>query len=61
MIFFKKIGWYTFFVLYLQAKFKLIWSDITAQTVTLGANLLIMAQTIPQNAQSAIFLIAGLK
>jgi len=37
------------------AKYELIWSDITAQTVTLGANLLVMAQTIPQNAQSAIF------
>ena len=53
--FFKKIGWYTFFLLYMWAKYELIWSDITAQTVTLGANLLVMAQTIPQNAQSAIF------
>ena len=53
--FLKKIGWYTFFLLYLWAKYELIWSDITAQTVTLGANLLVMAQTIPQNTQSAIF------
>ena len=45
--FFKKIGWYTFFLHYLWAKYELIWSDITAQTVTLGANLLVMAQTIP--------------
>ena len=36
-------------------KYELIWSDITAQTVNLGANLLVMAQTIPQNAQSANF------
>ena len=40
--FVKKIGWYTFFLLYLWAKYELIWSDITAQTVTLGANLLVM-------------------
>ena len=37
------------------AKYELIWSNITAQTVTLGANLLVMAQTIPQNAQLAFF------
>ena len=37
------------------AKYELIWSDITAQTVTLGANLLVMAQTIPQNAHRAFF------
>ena len=37
------------------AKYKLIWSDITAQTVTLGANLLVMAQTIPQNAYRVFF------
>ena len=53
--FFKKIGWYTFFLLYLWAKYELIWSDITAQTVTLGANLLVMAQTIPQNAHRVFF------
>ena len=46
--FFKKIGWYTFFLLYLWVKYELIWSDITAQTVSLGANLLVMAQTIPK-------------
>ena len=38
------------------AKYELIWSDITAQTVTLGANLLVMAQTIPQNAHRVFFL-----
>ena len=31
-------------------KYELIWSNITAQTVTLVAKLLVMAQTIPQNA-----------
>ena len=53
--FLKKIGWYTFYLLYMWAKYELIWSDITAQTVTLGSNLLVMAQTIPQNAQCVIF------
>ena len=53
--FFNKIEWYTFFLLYLWAKYELIWSDITAQTVTLGANLLVMAQTIPQNAHLVFF------
>ena len=48
MIFFKKIGWYKFFLLYLRAKYEIIWSDITAQAVTLGANLLVMAQIIHQ-------------
>ena len=37
-------------------KYELIWSDITAQSVTLGANLLVMAQTIPQNAKRGFFL-----
>ena len=54
--FFEKIGWYTFFLLYLWAKYELIWSDITAQTVTLGANLLFKAKTIPQNAKRMFFL-----
>ena len=49
-LFFQESGWYTFFLLYMWAKYDLIWSDITAQTVTLGANLLVMTQTIPQNA-----------
>ena len=53
--FFEKIGWYTFFLLYLWAKYELIWSDITAQTVTLGANLLVKAKTIPQNAKRMFF------
>ena len=52
--FLKKIGWYTFFLLYLWAKYELIWSYITAQTVTLG-HLLVMAQTIPQNAHGMFF------
>jgi hypothetical protein len=39
------------------AKYDVIWSDITAQTVTLGANLLVMAQTIPQNAHHVFFFI----
>ena len=47
--FFKKIGWYIFFILYLWAKYELIWLDITAQAVSLGANFLVKAQTIPQN------------
>ena len=53
--FFKKIWWYTFFLLSLLAKYELIWEDITAQTVTLGANLLVMAQTKPQNANRVGF------
>ena len=54
--FFKKnIGWYTFFLLYMWAKYEPIWSNITAQTVTLVANLLVMAQTIPQNAYWVVF------
>ena len=40
------------------AKYELIWSDITAQTVTLGANLLVIAQTIPQNAQRKVFILS---
>ena len=54
--FFKKIGWYTFFLLYLWAKYELIGSDITAQTVSLGANLHVKAQTIPQNAHLELFI-----
>ena len=53
--FFKKIGWYTFCLRYIWAKYELICSDITAQTVTLDANLLVMAQTIPQNSQRVFF------
>ena len=51
--FFKKIGWYKFFLLYILAKYESIWCDISAQTVTLDANLLFMAQTIPQNPHRA--------
>ena len=39
-VFFKKIGWYTFFFLYMWAKYEPIWLNITAQTVTLDSNLL---------------------
>ena len=52
---FKKIEWYKFFLLYLWEKYELIWSDITAQTMTLGAKLLVMDQTIPQNAHRVFF------
>ena len=38
---FKKIGWYTFFLLYIWAKYEIIWSNVTAQSVTLGANFLV--------------------
>ena len=38
------------------AKYELIWSDITAQTLTLGANLLVMAQTLPQNTHRKLFI-----
>jgi hypothetical protein len=37
------------------AKYEIIWSDITAQTMTLDAKLLVMAQTIPKNALRVIF------
>ena len=37
------------------AKYEPIWTDCTAQKVTLGANLLVKAQTIPQNAKRALF------
>ena len=44
------------FFLYLMAQYELMRSNITAQTVTLGANLLVKAQTIPQNTK-CVFLI----
>ena len=53
--FFKKIGWYTFFLLYMWAKYEPIWSVITAQTITLDSDLLVMAQTIPKNAHRVFF------
>ena len=37
------------------AKYEPIWSDITAQTLTLEANLLVMAQTILQSAHRMCF------
>ena len=45
--FYRKIGCYTFFILYLWAKYEPIWTNFTAQTVTLGVNL--------QNAKCALF------
>ena len=47
--FFKKNGWYTFFLLYMWAKYELIWSNITAQTVTLGAKILKNIKSNPRN------------
>ena len=44
------------FLLYLWVKYELIWSDITAQTVNLGSNLLVKAQTIPQNVHRELFI-----
>ena len=41
--FFNEIGLYTFFLLYLWAKYEPIWTDFTGQTVILGANLLVKA------------------
>ena len=49
--FFNEVGLYTFFLFYLWAQYEPIWTDFTAQTVTLGANLLIKAQAIHQNAK----------
>ena len=54
--FFKKIEWYTFFLLYMWAKHEPLWSYIIAQVVSLGANLLVKAQTIPKNAKCVFFL-----
>ena len=48
-------GWVGYIVSPLTLKNEFIWSDITAQTVTLGANLLVMVQTIPQNAHHVFF------
>ena len=53
--FFMEIGCYTFFLLYMWARYEPIWTNCTTQTVTLGANLLFKAQTIPRNAKSAFF------
>ena len=55
--FLKKIWRYTFFLLNLWAKYEPIWTDLTAQTATLGANLLVKAQIIPQSAKCAVFCI----
>ena len=37
------------------AKYEPIWTDITSQTVNLGAKLLVKAQNIPQNAKRVYF------
>ena len=50
-----KVGLYTFFLIYSWAKYEPIWTNFAAQAVTLGANLLVKAQTIPQNAKCAFF------
>ena len=52
--FFKQIRWYTFFSLYLWAKYELIWTNFTAQTVILKSNTLVQAQTIPQSANCSL-------
>ena len=44
-----------FFLLYLWAKYEPIWLDIIGPTVSLGANLLVKAQTIHQNAKCVLF------
>ena len=51
----KKLGSIHFFLLHLWAKYELIWSNITAQTLSLGANLLVKAQNIPQNSKCSLF------
>ena len=57
MNFSRKLGSIHFFLLYLWEKYELIWSDITAQTVSLGANLLVKAQNHTTKRQVlAIFL-----
>ena len=43
------------FTIYLWAKYETIRTDFTAQTVTLGANSLVKAQTIPKNAKYVFF------
>ena len=53
--FFKKIRWYTFFLLYLWAIYELIWLDITAQTVTLGAKIFKNIKSNPRNPKCAQF------
>ena len=55
MIFCKEMGGLKKILLYMWAKYEPIWSDFTAKTVTLGANLHVQAQTIPQNAKCACF------
>ena len=51
----KQSRWYKFFPLYLWAKYELIWTNFTAQTVISSANMLVQAQTIPQNAKCWFF------
>ena len=53
--------WYTFFVFHLWAKYEPIWTNFTAQIVTLGANWLVRAQIIPQNAKCVLFFLQKVK
>ena len=55
MIFLMKLGCIDYFLLYMWVKYEPIWTNFTAKTVTLVANLLVKAQTIPQNAKCALF------
>ena len=40
------------------AKYEPIWTNVIAQTVILGANMLVKAQTIPQHAKCALLFIS---
>ena len=53
--FINEIGVSTILLLYLWAKYEGIWTNFTAESVILGANLLLKAQTIPQNAKCSLF------
>ena len=55
MVFAKKLCGIHFFSSTCGQNYELIWSDITAQTVTLGANLLFKANTIPQKNPKVAF------
>ena len=50
--FYRQISLNTFFCLYMWAKYEPIWTDFTAQTVILRANMIVQAQTIPQKASA---------
>ena len=56
IIFKRKFGFINlFFSLCLWTKYEPIRTDISAQTVSVSANLLVQAQTIPQNVHCALF------